>query len=98
MRASQANWSSAGIMIPNRTRFPVAALAVVRKVAKKRLPDGKNNRAMVLAEELEDLSRFEGEGGSGAPIPDLVDVPLASAIWRRPRWETFQAHQDKLTP
>jgi len=26
--------------------------------------------------ELEDLSRFEGEGGPEAPIPDLVDVPV----------------------
>jgi hypothetical protein len=28
---------------------------------------------------LDDLSRFEGEGGRAAPIPNLVDIPLGSA-------------------
>ena len=98
MPAIRSNRSPIGIMIPNRRRFSVAALAVVCKVAKERLPDGKTNRAMVFSDELNDLSRFEGEGGSATPIPDLVDVPIASAIWRRPRWAAFQANQDKLTP
>jgi hypothetical protein len=43
--------------------------------------------------ELEDLSRFEGEGGPEAPIPDLVDVPLNNAIWRRPRWAAHQTNR-----
>jgi len=47
---------------------------------------------------LDDLSRFEGEGGSQAPLPDLVDVPLDNAIWRRPRWVASQANQKRVTP
>jgi len=37
--------------------------------------------------ESDDLSRFEGEGGSQAPVPpsNLIDVPLEKAIWRRQR-------------
>jgi hypothetical protein len=36
--------------------------------------------------EPEELSRFEGEGGSDAPVlaEELIDVPLENAIWRRP--------------
>jgi hypothetical protein len=45
----------------------------------------------------EDLSRFEGEGGREAPIPDLVDVPLNGAIWRRPCWAAHQTTQVNLT-
>jgi hypothetical protein len=47
--------------------------------------------------ESEDLSRFEGEGGPEAPIPELVDVPLNNAIWRRPRWAAQQTNQKKMT-
>jgi hypothetical protein len=47
--------------------------------------------------ELDDLSRFEGEGGPEAPIPDLVDIPLDNPIWRRPRWAAYQASQKKIT-
>jgi hypothetical protein len=71
----------------NHTRFPVAALAVVCMVTKDRLSVGKNNRDLVLPDELDELSRFEGEGGPEAPVPttELIDVPLENAIWRRPR-------------
>jgi hypothetical protein len=47
--------------------------------------------------ESEDLSRFEGEGGPEAPVPELVDVPLNNAIWRRPRWAAHQTNQMKMT-
>ncbi|HEX5398854.1 MAG TPA: hypothetical protein VFY06_07385 [Verrucomicrobiae bacterium] len=47
--------------------------------------------------ESEDLSRFEGEGGPEAPTPDLVDVPLRNAIWRRPRWAAHQTNQKEMT-
>jgi len=47
--------------------------------------------------ELDELSRFEGEGGPEAPIPDLVDVPLDGAIWRRPRVGGISVNQKKLT-
>jgi hypothetical protein len=38
--------------------------------------------------ELEDLSRFEGEGGPEAPVPaaESFDVPFENAVWRTPRW------------
>lgn len=47
-----------------------------------------------------DLSRFEGEGGLEAPMPavELIDIPLESAIWRRPRPAAPQTHQTKITP
>jgi hypothetical protein len=50
--------------------------------------------------EPEDLSRFEGEGGSGAPVPaiELIDVPLDNAIWRRPRETAHQTNPEKTTP
>lgn len=38
----------------------------------------------------EEICRFEGEGGLKAPVPNLVDVPLDNAIWRRPRWAVQQ--------
>ena len=68
MPAAQSNRSFIDTMKPNHPRFPVAILAVVCKVAKDRLSVAKINRAMVLPEELEDLSRFEGEGGPEAPV------------------------------
>ena len=85
--AGQSNRSSIDTMMLNHTRFPVAALAVVCMVTKDRLSVGKNNRDMVLPDELDELSRFEGEGGPEAPVPttELIDVPLENAIWRRPR-------------
>ena len=48
--------------------------------------------------ESEDLSRFEGEGGLEAPIPELVEVPLNNAIWRRPRRVTHQTNPKEMTP
>ena len=46
--------------------------------------------------ELEDLSRFEGEGGPEAPILELVDVPLDNAIWRRSRWAGVGHRQQEI--
>jgi hypothetical protein len=42
--------------------------------------------------EPEDLSRFEGEGGSEAPLPaaELIDVPLENGLWRRPHRAAHQ--------
>ena len=37
----------------------------------------------VMAVEPGEIYRFEGEGGPEAPVPNLVDVPLDHAIWRR---------------
>jgi len=48
--------------------------------------------------ESEDLSRFEGEGGPEAPIPELVDLPLHNAIWRKPRRVTHQTNPKQMTP
>ncbi|MGA3284384.1 MAG: hypothetical protein ABSD57_08000 [Verrucomicrobiota bacterium] len=47
-----------------------------------------------------DLSRFEGEGGSEAPVPatELIDVPLENALWRRPHWVAHQTNPKKMTP
>jgi hypothetical protein len=43
---------------------------------KDRLPGGQHHRDRVLADDLEDLSRFEGEGGREAPVPtaELIDL------------------------
>jgi hypothetical protein len=83
-------------MIPNHTRFPVVALAVVCMMTKDRLSVGKNDCDLVLLDELDDLSRFEGEGGPEAPVPitELIEVPFENAIWRRP---VRSAHQTKMT-
>jgi len=37
--------------------------------------------------ESDDLSRFEGEGGSQAPerVAEWIDVPLEHGTWRRQR-------------
>ena len=71
MPAGQSSRSSIDTMMPNHPWFPVAAPALVCKVTKDRLSVRKNNRGMVLPDELDDLSRFEEEGGPEAPIPDL---------------------------
>jgi hypothetical protein len=46
-----------------------------------------NARAVDVVEpgESDELSRFEGEGGSEAPEPTAVwiDVPLEHGLWRR---------------
>jgi len=49
--------------------------------------------------EPEDLSRFEGEGGSEAPVPvmELIDVPLENTLLGRPHWTASQTHQTKIT-
>jgi len=75
-RQGQSNRSSIDSLIPNHTQFPAAALAVVCKVMKDRLPGGQHHRDRVLADDLEDLSRFEGEGGREAPVPtgELIDL------------------------
>ena len=74
MPAGQSSRSSIETMMPNHPRFPVAAPAVVCMVMKNRLSVRKNNRDMVLPDELDDLSRFEEEGGPEAPIPDLQEA------------------------
>jgi hypothetical protein len=43
--------------------------------------------------ELDELSRFEEEGGPEAPIPDLVDVSLDNAVWRRSRCAADKTNQ-----
>jgi hypothetical protein len=49
-------------------------------------PFEQSHHAAEIAEpaELNDLARFEGEGGREPATPDWVDVPLENAIWRRP--------------
>ena len=74
MPAGQSSRSSIDTMMPNHPWFPVAAPALVCKVTKDRLSVRKNNRDMVLPDELDDLSRFEEEGGPEAPIPDLQEA------------------------
>jgi hypothetical protein len=49
--AGQSNRSSSDTMVPDHTRFPVAALAVVCMVTKDRLSVGKNNRDLVLPDD-----------------------------------------------
>ena len=39
--------------------------------------------------DLNDLARFEGEGGREPPTPDWADVPLDNAMWR-----TFRSNQN----
>jgi len=51
-------------------------------------PDGRfiqPTAEAVAPIEPEALSRFEGEGGLGAPVTEteLIDVPLENAIWRK---------------
>jgi len=70
-------------MISNYPSSPVAVLAVVFKVTKDDLLVGKNSLDLMLPDEREDLSRFEGEGGPEVPGPDLMDVPPDNAIWRK---------------
>ena len=83
-------------MMPIHTRFPVVALAVVSIVTKDDLPVGRNGPDVVLPDEREDWSRFEGEGGPEAPVPttELIEAPLENAIWRRP---VRSANQPKTT-
>jgi len=67
---------------------------------KNRPADGPFIRPAAEAQaqaEPEDFARFEGEGGREAPPPDLVDVPLYNAIWRKPRWAAQQRNQQKMT-
>jgi hypothetical protein len=49
----------------------------------QRPPPEKGGAATAV--EPDDLSRFEGEGGSevSAPATELINVPLENAIWRR---------------
>ena len=55
------------------------------------IPDDRSFNARVgeVFEPMEsdDLSRFEGEGGSQAPKPaaEWTDVPLEHGLWRRHR-------------
>jgi hypothetical protein len=46
---------------------------------------------------LVDLSRFVGEGGPEAPIPEQVDVPINNAIGRRGSWAAGQTNQKTIT-
>jgi ribosome-associated translation inhibitor RaiA len=50
--------------------------------------------------EPEDLSRFEGEGGSEAPVPttELIEVPLENAIWRRAVQSAPQPNKATIEP
>ncbi len=63
-------------MIPNHTRFPVVARALVCTTAKSHLAVKMENRETEVQIEPGDFARFEGEGGREAPIPELVDIPL----------------------
>ena len=45
--------------------------------------------------DLNDLARFEGEGGREPTTPDWVDVPLDNAIWRR-LTQANQNNQQKI--
>ena len=49
--------------------------------------------------EPEDLSRFEGEGGSEGPvsITEGIDLPLENGIWRRSPWLADQMNRTKMT-
>ena len=51
----------------------------------------------VASEEPEALSRFVGEGGPEAPVPvtKLIDIPLKTGVWRRPRLAAHQVNQKK---
>jgi hypothetical protein len=54
-------------------------------------PSEQSRHAAESAElaELNDLARFEGEGGHEPTTPDCVDVPLDNANWR-----TFRSNQN----
>jgi hypothetical protein len=63
----------------------VAMLTLVCGAAENHLAAGRENYERMARIESEDFARLEGEGGRGTPPADLVDVPLANAILRRPR-------------
>jgi hypothetical protein len=71
------------------------AVAMKTKEAESRATDGAIIEPRNRAVAPEDLSRFEGEGGPGAPVTEteLIDVPLENAIWRRPSWAAHQSKQ-----
>ena len=61
----------------------------VKTTGMKNLRSGRPSipsMAEAVAVESDDLSRFEGEGGSQAPAPaaEWIDIPLENAVWRRP--------------
>jgi hypothetical protein len=60
-------------------------------------PSEQSRRAAESAElaELNDLARFEGEGGHEPTTPDCVDVPLDNANCRRPT-RANQNNQQKI--
>ena len=60
-------------------------------------PSEQSRHAAEIAKlaELNDLARFEGEGGHEPPTPDCVDVPLDNANWRRPT-RANQNNQQKI--
>ena len=57
----------------------------------------QSRRAAESAEpaDLNDLARFEGEGGREPPTPDLDDVPLDNGILRRPT-QANQNNQQRI--
>jgi hypothetical protein len=60
-------------------------------------PPEQSRHAAEIAEpaDLDDLARFEGEGGREPRTPDLDDVPLDNAIWRR-LTQANQNNQQKI--
>lgn len=58
---------------------------------------GRESLLVRFLVEMDDLSRFEGEGGREAPTPTavVIELPLENAIWRR---AVRSANQTKITP
>jgi len=54
----------------------------------------------VVTVDPEDLSRFEGEGGSEASVPttELIEVPLENAVWRRAVQSAPQPDKGTIEP
>jgi hypothetical protein len=79
-------------------KSPMNPGSMETKEMKDRTADGPFIRPIVdatAAVELEDLSRFEGEGGPEAPAVavELIDVPLKDAVWRRLAGAAHQTNQ-----
>lgn len=56
-----------------------------------------SNIARAGSVESDDLARFEGEGGPEALMPDLGDVPLHGALWRKLRLSGLSRESNKIT-
>jgi len=85
-----------GAIHTSQPSLDVATLALFGKAADNNLAPGRGNREAAVPVATEEFSRFEGEGGSEAPVPatELIDGPIENAIGQRSHRTT---HQRKMT-